>query len=98
MDKCEILYQMRWTKSISMRQYEHMSMERGFAESIEPFFDLFVFIYAFIKMVEDGFIFVKYMGGDIKDSVNIAGCDNLLRCAFVDNSAMVHQDDMIRIF
>ena len=54
-------------------------MERGFAESIEPFFDLIVFIYAFIKMVEDGFIFVKYMGGDIKDSVNITGCDNLLR-------------------
>ena len=32
MDKCEFLSDMRWTQSISIRQYERMSRERGFAE------------------------------------------------------------------
>ena len=37
MDRCEKLSKMQWTESISMRQYEQMSRERGFAESITAF-------------------------------------------------------------
>ena len=37
MDRCEALSKMRWTESISMRQHEQMSRERGFAESITAF-------------------------------------------------------------
>ena len=42
------------------------------------------------KVIELLFVFVKYMGGDIKYTVNITGVNDLLRGALVHYLPAIH--------